>query len=69
MLTERDGADSSLAVGPGTLRVPGIIDEALVAMKQMGKIHFLCGGLLLIAACFRYVCGRCLSEKWEYSEA
>ncbi|KAF8426326.1 hypothetical protein EV426DRAFT_661467, partial [Tirmania nivea] len=35
VLAERDGADSSLAVGPGTLRVPGIIDEALVAMKQM----------------------------------
>ena len=39
VLAERDGADSSLAVGPGTLRVPGIIDEALVAMKQMGKSH------------------------------
>ena len=43
MLTERDGADSSLAVGPGTLRIPGIIDEAVVAMKQMGKFHFMCG--------------------------
>lgn len=47
VLTERDGADSSLAVGPGTLRVPGIIDEALVAMKQMGKLHFLCGRFIV----------------------
>lgn len=37
VLAERDGADSSLAVGPGTLRVPGIIDEAVLAMRQMGK--------------------------------
>ena len=54
MLTERDGADSSLAVGPGTLRVPGIIDEALVAMKQMGKFHpyFCVEGLSLTATYF-----------------
>ncbi|KAF8467714.1 hypothetical protein BDZ91DRAFT_813281 [Kalaharituber pfeilii] len=35
VLAERDGADSSLGVGPGTLRIPGIIDEAVVAMRQM----------------------------------
>ena len=37
VLVERDGADSSMGVGPNPLRIPGIIDEALVAMRQMGK--------------------------------
>ncbi|KAI5809630.1 hypothetical protein DFH27DRAFT_153739 [Peziza echinospora] len=35
VLVERDGADSSMGVGPNPLRIPGIIDEALVAMRQM----------------------------------
>ena len=37
VLVERDGAESSLGVGPGTLRIPQIIDDALVAMRQMGR--------------------------------
>lgn len=63
MLADRDGADSSLAVGPGTLRVPGIIDEALVAMKQMGKHGFLHSTQMLELLTYfmtRHVGGGCL---------
>ncbi|KAL7267735.1 Rho-type GTPase activating protein Rga1 [Rhizina undulata] len=35
VLVERDGAESSMGVGPGTLRIPAIIDDAVVAMRQM----------------------------------
>jgi hypothetical protein len=35
-LIERDGAESSLGVGPGALRIPALIDDAIVAMRQMG---------------------------------
>jgi hypothetical protein len=34
-LCEREGAESTHGVGPGALRVPGIVDEAISAMKQM----------------------------------
>lgn len=35
VLTERDGVESTLGIGPGALRVPGLIDDAVSAMKQM----------------------------------
>lgn len=35
-LTERDGAESSLGVGPGSLRIPQFVDDAVGAMRQMG---------------------------------
>ncbi|KAG0130958.1 hypothetical protein HOY82DRAFT_352502 [Tuber indicum] len=34
-LAERDGAESSMGVGPGALRIPAILDDAVVAMRQM----------------------------------
>ena len=34
-LVEREGVESTLGVGPGALRVPGIIDEAISAMRGM----------------------------------
>lgn len=34
-LVERDGVDSTYGVGPGALRVPGLIDDAVSAMRQM----------------------------------
>ncbi|TGZ77387.1 RhoGAP-domain-containing protein [Ascodesmis nigricans] len=34
-LTERDGAESSLGVGPGSLRIPQFVDDAVGAMRQM----------------------------------
>jgi hypothetical protein len=34
-LCEREGAESTHGVGPGALRVPGIVDESISAMKQM----------------------------------
>lgn len=37
-LVERDGAESSLGVGPGTLRIPQFVDDAVVAMRQMGMV-------------------------------
>lgn len=36
-LVERDGAESSLGVGPGTLRIPQFVDDAVGAMKGMGE--------------------------------
>lgn len=35
VLVERDGVESTYGVGPGALRVPGIIDDAISAMRQM----------------------------------
>ena len=35
ILVERDGMESSYGIGPGTLRIPGIIDDAISAMRQM----------------------------------
>lgn len=35
VLVERDGVGSSFGVGPGALRVPGIIDDTISAMRQM----------------------------------
>ncbi|KAF3940970.1 hypothetical protein ABW19_dt0207827 [Dactylella cylindrospora] len=34
-LVERDHAESSLGIGPGTLRVPALLDDAITAMKQL----------------------------------
>ena len=34
-LVERDGVESTYGVGPGALRVPGIIDDAISAMRGM----------------------------------
>lgn len=35
ILVDRDGVESTYGVGPGALRVPGIIDDAISAMRQM----------------------------------
>ena len=35
VLVERDGVESTYGVGPGALRVPGIIDDTISAMRQM----------------------------------
>ncbi len=34
-LVERDPAESTFGVGPGALRVPGLLDDAVSAMRQM----------------------------------
>ncbi|KAL8729986.1 MAG: hypothetical protein Q9181_004814 [Wetmoreana brouardii] len=34
-LVERDGVESTFGIGPGALRVPGLIDDAISAMRQM----------------------------------
>ncbi|EWC46011.1 hypothetical protein DRE_04804 [Drechslerella stenobrocha 248] len=34
-LVERDHAESSLGIGPGPLRVPAFLDDAIAAMKQL----------------------------------
>ncbi len=34
-LVERDGVECTFGIGPGALRVPGIIDDAISAMRQM----------------------------------
>ncbi|KAI9894158.1 MAG: hypothetical protein M1814_004012 [Vezdaea aestivalis] len=34
-LAEKEGAESTYGVGPGALRVPAIIDDAVTAMRQM----------------------------------
>jgi len=36
VMIERDGAESGLGVGPGNLRIPQIVDDAIAAMRQMG---------------------------------
>lgn len=36
LLCERDGAESALGVGPGSLRIPSVVDDAIQAMRQMG---------------------------------
>ena len=35
VLVERDGVESTHGVGPGALRVPGLIDDAISAMRSM----------------------------------
>lgn len=35
LLVERDGVESTYGVGPGALRVPGIVDDTISAMRQM----------------------------------
>lgn len=35
VLVEREGAESTNGIGPGALRVPAIVDDAVSAMKQM----------------------------------
>ncbi len=34
-IIERDGADSTDGVGPGTLRIPAIVDDIISSMRQM----------------------------------
>jgi len=35
VLVERDGVDSTYGVGPGAIRVPGLVDDTISAMRQM----------------------------------
>ncbi|TLD13482.1 uncharacterized protein PgNI_04941 [Pyricularia grisea] len=35
IIIERDGADSTDGVGPGTLRIPAIVDDIVATMRQM----------------------------------
>lgn len=37
VLVERHGTDSMLGAGPGSLRIPTFLDDAITALKQMGK--------------------------------
>lgn len=37
VLVERHGTDSMLGAGPGSVRVPTFIDDAITALKQMGE--------------------------------
>lgn len=41
VLVERHGTDSMLGAGPGSVRVPTFIDDAITALKQMGKLDRL----------------------------
>lgn len=34
-LVEREGIESTFSIGPGRLKVPGLVDDAIAAMKQM----------------------------------
>ncbi|RFU29205.1 hypothetical protein B7463_g7140, partial [Scytalidium lignicola] len=34
-IIEKDGADSTDGIGPGTLRIPAIVDDAIAAMRKM----------------------------------
>jgi hypothetical protein len=72
VLLERDGAESSLGVGPGTLRIPALIDDAVSAMKQMGKFSPLAKAFhpfALLIPSNRYVCGGRISEEWQHQKA
>jgi hypothetical protein len=35
IIIERDGADSTGGIGPGTLRIPAIVDDSITAMRNM----------------------------------
>lgn len=35
LIIERDGADSTDGIGPGTLRIPAIVDDAISSMRKM----------------------------------
>ncbi|KAH8820302.1 hypothetical protein F5884DRAFT_41808 [Xylogone sp. PMI_703] len=35
VIIEKDGADSTDGIGPGTLRIPAIVDDAIAAMRKM----------------------------------
>ncbi len=35
LLVERDGVESTYGVGPGALRVPGVLDDSISAMRRM----------------------------------
>jgi hypothetical protein len=37
-LVEREGADSTLGVGHGPVRIPSFVDDVITAMKQMGGL-------------------------------
>jgi hypothetical protein len=36
VLIERNGSDSVMGSGPGSLRIPAFVDDSISAMKQMG---------------------------------
>lgn len=37
-LVERNGVESSIGVGPSPVRIPTFIEDAILAMRQMGKL-------------------------------
>lgn len=39
LLVEREGADSLLGAGRTPLRIPSFVDDAISAMRQMGKLY------------------------------
>ena len=43
VLIERNGSDSVIGSGPGSLRIPAFVDDSVSAMRQMGN-------------CFRKLC-------------
>jgi hypothetical protein len=36
VLIERNGSDSVMGSGPGSLRIPAFVDDSISAMRQMG---------------------------------
>lgn len=61
-LVEKDGAESSMGVGPGALRIPAILDDAVAAMRQMGM--FPAQGFSLSASDRLPVRKICLSKEY-----
>jgi hypothetical protein len=39
VLIERNGSDSVMGSGPGSLRIPAFVDDSISAMRQMGTLQ------------------------------
>jgi hypothetical protein len=48
VLVERNGSDSVMASGHGSLRIPAFVDDSISAMRQMGIPYLL---FVLIQIC------------------
>ena len=38
VLIERNGSDSVMGSGPGSLRIPAFVDDVISTMRQMGRL-------------------------------